>query len=114
MNETVFGKIKEVRFGIVGDIFMGICLSFGSDADGAGWAVDWSKGFHDFNRNPHSQYCKWTPESNNENCVGVMKYISDLLNDAKVSDVYQLKGKPVEVVFENNCIKSWRLLKEVI
>lgn len=112
MNETVLGKIKEVRFGIVGDIFMGIHLTFGSDV--GSWGVSYSKGFHDFNRNAHTEYCKWTPESNNFQMLETMKYISDLLNDAKVSDVYQLKGKPVEVVFEKNCIKSWRILKEVI
>lgn len=43
-----------------------------------------------------------------------MRFISKLLKEAKVDEVYQLKGKPVEVTFEGNMLKEWRLLTEVI
>ena len=36
------------------------------------------------------------------------------LDDAGVTDVYKLKGKPVECVFEGVNLKSWRILKEVL
>lgn len=113
MNEVVLGKIKSVKFGIISNEFqMGIELGLGSDV--GSWGVTYTKGFHDFNRNVHTDYCNWTPESNNYQMLETMKYISDLLEDAKVSNVSDLKGKPVEVTFENNMIKSWRILKEVI
>jgi hypothetical protein len=42
-----------------------------------------------------------------------MRYISKLLSDAKVDDVMKLKGKPIEVTVEGNCVESWRILTEV-
>jgi hypothetical protein len=43
-----------------------------------------------------------------------MRYVSSLLKDAKVNSVDQLKGKPVEVTFDGNMLKSWRILTEVL
>jgi hypothetical protein len=40
--------------------------------------------------------------------------VSRILESARVSDVSGLKGKPVEIVFENNQLKSWRILTEVL
>jgi hypothetical protein len=37
-----------------------------------------------------------------------------LLDDARVEDVAKLKGKPVEVTFNNGWLKDWRILTEVI
>ena len=37
-----------------------------------------------------------------------------LLKEAKVNCVSQLLGKPVEVEIENNLLKSWRILTEVL
>ncbi len=44
----------------------------------------------------------------------IVRYISDLLDKAKVSDIYQLKGIPVEAEFEKNSLKNWRILTEVL
>jgi hypothetical protein len=43
-----------------------------------------------------------------------MRYVSKLLKDAKVSSVDELKGKPVEVTFDGNMLKEWRILTEVL
>jgi hypothetical protein len=43
-----------------------------------------------------------------------MRYVSKLLKEAKVDSVDKLKGKPVEVTFEGNTLKSWRILTEVL
>jgi hypothetical protein len=43
-----------------------------------------------------------------------MRYLSKLLKEAKVSSVYKLKGIPVEVTFDGNMLKEWRILKEVL
>jgi hypothetical protein len=43
-----------------------------------------------------------------------MRYISKLLNEAKVHNVYELKGIPVEVTLENNTFKDFRILTEVL
>jgi hypothetical protein len=36
------------------------------------------------------------------------------LKDAKVNSVDELKGKPVEVTFDGNMLKEWRILTEVL
>ena len=46
--------------------------------------------------------------------VKTLKNVSKYLKEAKVSSVDKLKGIPVEVTFENNTIKSWRILTEVL
>ena len=43
-----------------------------------------------------------------------MRYLSKLLNDAKVDSVDKLKGIPVEVTLEDNTLKEWRVLTEVL
>jgi len=43
-----------------------------------------------------------------------MRYLSKLLNDAKVDSVDKLKGIPVEVTLEDNTLKEWRVLIEVL
>ena len=46
--------------------------------------------------------------------VKVLRRLSKILKEAKVKSVYQLKGIPVEVTFEGNLIKEWRILTEVL
>ena len=40
--------------------------------------------------------------------------IAETLNAAAVEDVAKLVGKPVEVTFEGNTLKDWRILTEAI
>lgn len=40
--------------------------------------------------------------------------IVNLLQDAKVRKLSQLINKPVEATFEENMLKSWRILTEVL
>lgn len=37
-----------------------------------------------------------------------------LMEEAKVSTLSSLKNKPVEIIFEDNTLKKWRILKEVL
>ena len=46
--------------------------------------------------------------------IDTINLISKLLTEAKVNSIDQLKGKPVEVEFEGNTLKGWRILKEVL
>ena len=43
-----------------------------------------------------------------------MRKISKLLSQAKVSEIHELKGIPVEVEFEGMMMKDWRILEEVL
>jgi hypothetical protein len=43
-----------------------------------------------------------------------MKRVENLLREAKVSELHDLVGKPIEVTFENLVLTSWRILTEVL
>ena len=43
-----------------------------------------------------------------------MRFLDKLLSEAKKSDVTELKGIPVEITFDENMLKEWRILKEVL
>lgn len=92
------------------DAMLGIHFVFSGD----GWGVCSSKEAWDPNMIECSKHAKWTEEDRSRQFDEIMRYISDLLKAAKVKTVDQLKNVPVEVEFENQIIKSWRILTEVI
>jgi len=106
---TEIGKIKNVNFGHGGyqDVMIGITFDLGSD----GWGVtdfwgEWSTEV--------TEYTKWTDESRITKLGETVMRISQLLKDAKVDKVNDLNGIPIEVSFDGNILKSWRILTEVI
>lgn len=111
--EKRIGKIQSVTVGLVGyqDAMLGIQVSLGSDKQG--WSVGDSKGFW----GPEikcSEHAKWTEADRSKAHDETLRFIGDLLVKAKVRDVVDLKGIPVEVEFEGNGLKSWRILEEAI
>lgn len=107
------GKIEKVSFGICG--YQGGCIGLSVTLSGAdGWGVCDSKAAWDANRVKHSENCKWTEEDRSRQYDEIIRYVSDLLNAAKVEDVAGLKGKPVEATFDGMQLKSWRILTEVL
>ncbi len=108
MTEKKLGKIKSVSFGMGGyqDVQFGISFSLGSDGDGCGdfWGY-WAE------RSDHAQ---WSLEDQ-QKALGKMNLrIIALLSDAKKSEVSKLAGTPIEITYENNALKAWRVLKEVV
>ena len=60
---------------------------------------------------------KWTEEDRSKQYDEIMRFLSKTLADAKVQDVSQLVGKPVELTLEGGgfgTLKSWRILTEVL
>lgn len=106
------GKIIDVKFGLVGyqECNLGIALLFYFDGS-EGYKM---KGFWDSNCVKWDSDCKWTEEDRSKHFDETMRYISDLLFKSKVDDVYKLKGIPVEVEVEENIVKSFRILEEVL
>ena len=51
------------------------------------------------------KHCKWTEEDRDKLMAEHMRWISKLLHEAKVDDVYQLKNTPVEVTIDKNTFK---------
>ena len=110
--ETRLGKLSNVKFGLGG--YQEACLGLTVIISGEGWGVGDNKSAWDANQIKHSKHCKWTEEDRSKGYDEVMRYISDLLSDAKVSSVDKLNGKPVEATFDGMALKSWRILTEVI
>jgi hypothetical protein len=111
-TEKKLGKIESVKFGIGGyqDCQLGIHFTLGN----GGWGVCDSKSAWDAERIEHTKYTKWTEEDRDKDYAGIMRYLSKLMKDAKVTSVDQLKNKPVEVIFEGDMLKEWRILTEVL
>jgi hypothetical protein len=106
------GRIKTVYFGLGGyqDVCIGIHFTF--DFDGCG--VSSTKSAWDPTVMKCTEYCKWTEESRSEQLDEIVRYISQLLADAKVDRVDKLQGKPVEITLDGNTFKSFRILTEVL
>lgn len=110
--EKKLGKIESVKFGIGGyqDAMIGLHVTLGN----TGWGVGDSRCAWDAQMIECSKYCKWTEADRDKNYSDIMRYLSKLLNDAKVDSVDKLKGIPVEVTFDGNLLKEWRVLTEVL
>jgi len=106
------GKIKNVKFGIGGyqDAMIGLHVTLGSN----GWNVGDSCSAWDAESIKWSENCNWTEDDRDKQYAEILRYLSKLLKDAKVDSVDRLKGIPVEVTFDGNMLKEWRVLTEVL
>jgi hypothetical protein len=110
--EKRLGKIKSVSFGFGGyqEAQFGLSVDLGGD----GWGVTdfisggWSESI---TIGPHTQ---WTEQDRTNNRAEMVKRIDQLLREANCSSVDQLRGKPVEITFDGNILKYWRILTEVL
>ena len=104
------GKISHVSFGLGGyqDAMIGISFGLGGNS---GWGVSDFWGVWSIDRSEHA---KWTEQDRITDAGKMVMRINDLLSQAKISDVSQLEGIPVEVTFEGNTLKGWRILTEVL
>lgn len=104
------GKIEKVRLGTGGyqDAMFG--FTFQLMFDGSSCITDfwghWS--------NPPSESAKWTIEDQNKYQSECYTRFRSLMRDAKVNDIRNLEGIPIEVETDNMKLVSWRILKEVL
>ena len=110
--EKRLGKITSVNFGLGGyqDAMLGLTIGLGNGS----WGVSDFKGTWDAETIERDEYTKWTEEDRTKGYDETMRYLSKLFKDAKVSCVYKLKNIPVEVTFDGNLLKEWRILTEVL
>lgn len=110
MQTKEIGVIEKASFGLGGyqDAMLGLTLVFSFKGSGVvsftggGWA-----------RSPDSS-CSWTIEDRAEQRDKMCDVVLEALKKAKVGEIADLKGKPVEATFEGMCLKSWRILEEAI
>lgn len=110
--ETKLGKIESVKFGHGGyqECMLGISVTL----SGESWGCGDFKGGWDAEQIKHTKHTQWSETDRDKNYSDTMRFISKLLKDAKVSSVDKLKGIPVEVKFDGNLLKEWRILTEVL
>ncbi len=110
--EKRLGKIESVRFGIGGyqDAMIGLHVTLGNNS----WGLADGRSSWDAETIKWSERCKWTEEDRDRQYAEILRYVSKLLKDAKVNSVDKLKGIPVEVTFDGNMLKEWRILTEVL
>lgn len=109
MIEERIGKIDKATFGRGGydDAMIGLSLSFAGDGWGTGTFVGtWA---HD-----PPAHAKWTTEDQDKQFAMAVRKLEETLSDAKKTSCDQLVGVPVMVTFENDALKSWRVLTEAI
>ena len=110
-TQKEIGKIRSIKVGFGGyqDAMFGVSIELGSDKNG--WGTGDFKGM--WSSDP-DKYCKWTKKDQDESFAAAMRFMLKLCKDAGVQSVNALVGKPVEVTFENEHLKGWRILKEVL
>jgi hypothetical protein len=89
---------------------LGIHVTLGT----SGWGVGDSRANWDSEQIKWTEHTQWSEEDRDGWYSEIMRYVSTLLKEAKVDSVDKLKGKPVEVTFEGNTLKEWRILTEVL
>lgn len=106
------GKITHCEFGIGGyqDAMFGLSVTL--EGKGFGISDFISGGWSEIIK--ISEYTKWTEEDRSAQRVDMIKKVNQILIDANVDHISQLKGKPVEMEIEYNTLKSWRILTEVL
>ena len=112
MERKELGKITKVSFGHGG--YQGAMLGIHFTLESGARGVCDTKSTWDSELIECSERCQWTEEDRTENYAEIMRYVSKLLKDAKVSDISDLQGIPVEITTEANTLKRWRILTEVI
>lgn len=112
MSEIQLGKLANVSFGIGG--YQDSCIGISMTLEFKGSGVCDSRTTWDANLIKCSEHCKWTEEDRSNNYDEIMRYVSDLLFKAKVKDINQLNGIPVEATLDGNALIEWRILEEVL
>lgn len=110
MDRKQLGKVIDVRCGFGGyqDAQIGIGFTLGGNS----WGV--STPFYGAWATKVTEHTKWTEEDRIKQLGESFMKICQWLQDCKVRDVYELKGQPVECVFDGQMLKEWRFLTEVI
>lgn len=109
MIEKLLGKISDVKFGFIPDypFLFGLDLTFKlSDNSGIGTGGKYTVNI--------SKACKWSEEERNAALIDMINQIIKIMKDAKITDISDLKNKPVEVTIDRNIFKDFRILTEVL
>lgn len=60
------------------------------------------------------EHHKWGENDRDKELSKIMRKLSKIMSDAKVTKFNNLLNIPIEMEFENNMLKDWRILTEVL
>lgn len=109
MTGKLLGKISDVRFGFIPDypFLFGLDLTFKlSDSSGIGAGGKYTVNI--------SEACKQSEEERNAELINMINQVIKIMKDAKITNISDLKNKPVEVTIDRNTFKDFRILTEVL
>ena len=106
------GKIESAKFGMGGyqDCQFGLSIDF----SGNSWGVSDFKGGWGVDMDCSSESCKWDEVDRSKWFDETCRFVSQILMKAKKQYISQLVGVPVEVTFDGNSLRDWRILEEVL
>jgi hypothetical protein len=110
MTEKRLGKISRAKFGMVGyqECEFGLALTFEMPSSGVGTCISggWAS--------TPTEHTKWTLSDQTESLARMCREVIETMNEAKVAEVRDLEGIPVELEFDGLTLKDWRILTEVL
>jgi len=103
------GKIASCRYGFGGyqDAMFGLSLTFNFGGSGC-------QHFEGAWANEPTEFSKWDLESQDNEFSKNTRSIIAYLQQAKVENITDLKGVPIEATFDGMVMTSWRILEEVL
>ena len=103
------GKISSVSFGFGGyqDVQFGVSLCVDTES-GCACTGKWMW------TNKPDKHTKWTVADQDKEYAKIMRYAIKLMTDAKVVNIQDLKGIPIEATWKGNWLEEIRVLTEVI
>lgn len=112
MSEKVLGKIDRISLGMGGyqDAMFGLHIDLKLSN---GHLVNWSDCFWGYDIEP-SAGSKWDEHDRERQWCLIMTRIAKMCHQAKVDSFNKLKGIPVEAEIDNEGMRSWRILEEVL
>lgn len=109
IEQKKLGYIARAVFGHGG--YQDAQVGFGLEFRGDGWGVSWWLGAWAM-KPPANAH--WSADENLLKLGEAAWKLHETLTQARRHDVRELVGVPVEVTFDGNALKSWRVLKEVL
>jgi hypothetical protein len=103
------GHIDTASFGLGG--YQDAMLGFSFVLEGDHWGVS---DFWGHWAGSPGDNAKWTYEDQTQKFAEASRAVLELLKKARVNRLEDLSGIPIEITFENNVLKSWRILTEVL
>lgn len=100
MEKKYLGKICSVEYGYIHASFFGLNLAF--EFSGSRIGTSHLINLYEENMTEDSSIAEH------------VKYVAGLLKQAKIYNINDLLGIPVELILENSRLKSFRILTEVL